>query len=311
MCKKILIIGMMGCGKTTVGQILAHKMKLDFYDMDKYIVKTNKMKISEIFEISEQYFRELETKACIELSKLDNVVISSGGGIVLNPFNMELFKDFTIVYINRHKKLILQTISEKNRPLLKNGTNAFYHQYEVRLPLYNKYKDIEVISNTTAEHCARKILKEIKKMDKEKKKKILVINGVNLNFLGIREPDIYGKETLEDIEKYIIDKFKDEDVELIFFQSNIEGEIVNEIQKAHLNGYDGVVINAGAHTHYSYAIADAIKGITPKVVEVHISNLHKREEFRHKSVLAPVVQGQILGFGKMGYVLAIQALLEN
>lgn len=141
-------------------------------------------------------------------------------------------------------------------------------------------------------------------------KKIMVINGVNLNFLGIREPHIYGKDTLEDLENYIKDSFKNQDIELCFFQSNIEGEIVNEIQRAHLENFDGVVINGGAFTHYSYALYDAIKGITPKTIEVHLSNLHKREEFRHKSVLTPVVIGQIAGFGKLSYVLAIEALLR-
>lgn len=141
-------------------------------------------------------------------------------------------------------------------------------------------------------------------------KKIMVINGVNLNFLGIREPQIYGKDTLLDLENYIKDNFKDKDVELTFFQSNIEGEIVNELQRAHIENFDGVVINGGAFTHYSYALYDAIKGISPKTIEVHLSNLHKREEFRHTSVLTPVVIGQIAGFGKLSYVLAIEALLR-
>ncbi len=141
-------------------------------------------------------------------------------------------------------------------------------------------------------------------------KKIMVVNGVNLNFLGIREPNIYGSETLKDIENYIENSFDSKEVSISFFQSNIEGEIVNCLQKAHLENYDGVVINAGAFTHYSYAILDAIKSISPKTIEVHISNLHKREEFRHKSVIASAVYGQVIGFGKMGYVMAVRALLD-
>lgn len=141
-------------------------------------------------------------------------------------------------------------------------------------------------------------------------KKIMVINGANLNFLGIREPEIYGNETLKDLEDYIYNEFANKNVNIEFFQSNIEGEIINEIQRAHLENFDGLVINAGAFTHYSYAIHDAIKGINVKCVEVHISNLHKREEFRHKSVIASAVDGQIIGFGKYGYVLAIKALLN-
>ncbi len=141
-------------------------------------------------------------------------------------------------------------------------------------------------------------------------KKIMVINGVNLNFLGIREPEIYNSDTLQDVEKYIRDSFPESEVFISFHQSNIEGEIVNFLQKAHLENYDGVVLNAGAFTHYSYALADAIKSIVPKTIEVHMSNTHKREEFRHKSVISPAVVGQIAGFGKLSYVLGVRALLE-
>ncbi len=141
-------------------------------------------------------------------------------------------------------------------------------------------------------------------------KKVMVINGVNLNFLGIRQPEIYGSETLKDVENFIENSFLKDEVSLEFYQSNLEGDIVNFLQKAHLENFDGVVINAGAFTHYSYAIADAIKGITPKVIEVHISNIHQRETFRHTSVISPVVVGQIAGLGKMGYVLAVKAILE-
>ncbi len=141
-------------------------------------------------------------------------------------------------------------------------------------------------------------------------KKIMVINGVNLNFLGIREPEIYKNDSLKDIEQFVLDSFSENEVELEFFQSNIEGEIVNELQRAHIEKYDGVVINAGAFTHYSYAIADAIKSITPDVVEVHLSNTHSREDFRQKSVISPVAVGFIAGFGKMSYVLGVQYLLK-
>ncbi len=141
-------------------------------------------------------------------------------------------------------------------------------------------------------------------------KKIMVINGVNLNFLGIREPEIYNNDTLCDVEKYIRDSFSDEEVFLSFHQSNIEGEIVNFLQKAHMENYDGIVLNAGAFTHYSFALADAIKSVSPKTIEVHMSNTHAREEFRHKSVISPAVVGQIAGFGKLSYVLGVKALLE-
>lgn len=140
--------------------------------------------------------------------------------------------------------------------------------------------------------------------------KILVINGVNLNMLGLREPEIYGGETMQDLENKISAYSKSIGVEVDFFQSNFEGEIVEKIHSA-MGTYDGAVINPGAFTHYSYAIHDAIKSVNVPFVEVHISNIYGREEFRHKSVTAAACVGQISGFGFKGYELAIDALKNN
>ena len=139
--------------------------------------------------------------------------------------------------------------------------------------------------------------------------KYLIINGPNLNMLGIREPDIYGKQTYDDLCDFIAENAKKMNIHTDFFQSNSEGEIVTQIQKTH-NSYDGLVINPGAYAHYSYAIHDAIKGISIPTVEVHISNVHTREDFRRVSVTAPACIGQMCGFGEFGYVLGIEAL-EN
>lgn len=140
--------------------------------------------------------------------------------------------------------------------------------------------------------------------------KILVINGVNLNMLGLREPEIYGGEIIQDLENKISAYSKSIGVEVDFFQSNFEGEIVEKIHSA-MGTYDGAVINPGAFTHYSYAIHDAIKSVNVPFVEVHISNIYGREEFRHKSVTAAACVGQISGFGFKGYELAIDALKNN
>lgn len=141
-------------------------------------------------------------------------------------------------------------------------------------------------------------------------KKILVINGANLNMLGIREPEIYGKETLETLYEKIRKKADLLKVEVDFYQSNIEGEIINKIHSAYKN-FDGIIINPGAHTHYSYAIHDAIASVDIPTVEVHISNIHKREEFRHKSVIAPACRGQICGLGVNGYLYALEELVDG
>lgn len=139
-------------------------------------------------------------------------------------------------------------------------------------------------------------------------KKVKIINGPNINLTGLREPSVYGSETLRDINAEINEKSAEMGFQCNFFQSNSEGELIDEIHSVLLGGYDGCVINAGAYTHYSYAIRDAIAATGKPFVEVHMSNIHSREEFRHTSVIAPVCVGQIAGFGKNSYVLALRAL---
>ena len=141
--------------------------------------------------------------------------------------------------------------------------------------------------------------------------KILVINGPNLNLLGTREPEIYGSLTLADIEKQISDFASDLQVDVQFFQSNIEGEIVDAIQKAKFEWEcDAILINPAAYTHTSVAIRDAISAVELPAVEVHISNIHTREEFRKHSFIAPACKGQIAGFGVDSYKLGLQALVN-
>ncbi|WP_427169090.1 type II 3-dehydroquinate dehydratase [Fusobacterium nucleatum] len=142
--------------------------------------------------------------------------------------------------------------------------------------------------------------------------KIMVINGPNLNMLGIREKDIYGTFSYEDLCKYIEEypEYEDKNIEFTFLQSNTEGEIVNFIQEAHFKKYDGIVINGGAYTHTSVAIYDAIKGVSVPTVEVHISNIHAREDFRKVCITSPACIGQITGLGKFGYILAVVYLIE-
>ena len=139
-------------------------------------------------------------------------------------------------------------------------------------------------------------------------KKILVINGPNLNLLGKREVEIYGKDTLNDIEKETIKFAKNNSLNLIFKQSNEESEIINWIQDCLNNNYDGLLINAGAYTHTSVAIFDALKAIKVPIVEIHLSNIHKREEFRKKSFISEVADGVIFGFGSYSYILAVMAM---
>lgn len=139
--------------------------------------------------------------------------------------------------------------------------------------------------------------------------KILVINGVNMNMLGFRETEKYGTMTLKDLEKDLYAFSFEHGIDLETYQSNIEGEIVEKIHSAKA-GVDGIVINAGAYTHTSIAIRDAISAINIPTVEVHMTNIYKREEFRHHSFLAPVCVGQISGFGSNSYKLGIKAIID-
>ena len=136
--------------------------------------------------------------------------------------------------------------------------------------------------------------------------KYLVINGVNLNLLGKREPEIYGSDTLESINRALTAFAEEHGHTVSFYQSNLEGELCTALQNAD-GVYDGIVLNAGAYSHYSYAIRDAIAAIRVPVVEVHMSNVQAREEFRRKSVLTEVCKGEILGFGKYSYFLALES----
>ncbi len=140
--------------------------------------------------------------------------------------------------------------------------------------------------------------------------KILLLNGPNLNMLGIREESIYGKDSLESIVKSLKTYAAERDVELRDFQSNSEGALVDAIQDAY-KWANGIVLNAGAYTHYSFALRDAIAAVKLPTVEVHLSNVHARDEFRHKSVIAPVCLGVCAGFGRWSYFAGLQALIWN
>ena len=145
--------------------------------------------------------------------------------------------------------------------------------------------------------------------NKEEKMKIGLLNGPNLNLLGRREPDVYGKSTLDDIYNSLV-KIAGKENEIIPFQSNIEGELINFIHLAEEKNIDYIIFNPGAYTHTSIALRDAIAGVQPKIIEVHISNVHKREPFRHTSLLAPVCVGQVSGFGIKSYEMALYYILN-
>ena len=139
--------------------------------------------------------------------------------------------------------------------------------------------------------------------------KILLINGANLNMLGTREPEKYGGKSLKDIETAVINKGKELGAEVDVWQSNIEGEIVEKIQQA-MGIYDGILINAGGYTHTSVVIRDAIAAVNIPTIEIHMTNIHAREEFRHTSLLSGVCKAIVAGFGEQSYILALEGLIK-
>ncbi len=147
-------------------------------------------------------------------------------------------------------------------------------------------------------------------MSNSNKAKYLVIHGPNLNLLGKREPEIYGTMSLDDINAKLNEFANQNKIDLEIIQSNSEGEIIDTLHNA-MNNYNGVVINPGAYTHYSIAIFDAVSAIGLPVIEVHLSNIYSREEFRRHSVIAPACIGQITGLGWQGYILALESLLKQ
>lgn len=141
------------------------------------------------------------------------------------------------------------------------------------------------------------------------KKSIIVIHGPNINLTGEREASIYGQETFENINQQILEFCSGQSINCEIYQSNIEGELINKIQQAR-HTFDGIILNAGAYTHYSYAIRDAIAAVKIPCIEVHFSNIFGREDFRKTSVIAPVCAGNVSGFGKHSYMLAISGLVQ-
>lgn len=329
---KVILTGFMGCGKSTIGRILAEKRGQELLDTDHYIEQKQGRSISDIFATQgEEVFRDMETEALRELiQKQEPMVIALGGGLPIggNIYGEEPVRQRALLRGERNRELLaelgyvfyLKITPEEVYRRLKGDTTRPLLQTEdpytriigllqQRDMWYEKCADeIITVEGKNKWLIADEIIRKLSRIEqnRRKKMKILVINGPNLNFLGIREKGVYGTQNYDDLLQMISDKAKELGATAEVFQSNHEGAIIDRIQDAYFDGTEGIVINPGAFTHYSYAIRDALASVTMPKMEIHISDITQREEFRKISVTAPVCNGQIYGHGLAGYLEAME-----
>ena len=320
--KNVVLIGFMGSGKTSVGLRLSYKLRMPVEDTDKLIEKRAGKSISDIFaEDGEEHFREVETQLLKDLKgRKTSRILSVGGGTPLREENRRLLKELgTVVYLRvRPDTVFLRLQSDTTRPLLKceDPQTRIEELLNARNGIYEECADVIVdVDSLTIDQVIDEILEALdgqpERGRRRNRMKLLVINGPNLNFLGIREKSVYGTQDYQYLLRMIDQKGKDEGVDITVFQSNHEGAIIDRIQEAYFDGTQGIIINPGAFTHYSYAIRDALASIVVPKVEIHISDITKREEFRKVSVTAPVCDKQIYGQGLDGYLQAIDFVIQK
>jgi 3-dehydroquinate dehydratase-2 len=310
--KNLVLIGFMGSGKTSVGLKLSYRMRMPVEDTDKLIERKAGKTISAIFdEEGEDAFREKETALLRELAEKNfRCIYSVGGGTPVRPENRELLRQLgTVIYLRIRPETVYERLKgDTTRPLLQceDPLQKIRQLLEARREAYESCADIIIdVDEADIDTVMKKIDKEINKM------KLLVINGPNINFLGIREKQVYGTQDYQYLLDLIQKKADETGNEITVFQSNHEGAIIDRIQEAYFDGTEGIVINPGAYTHYSYAIRDALASITVPKVEIHISDITKREEFRKVSVTKAACDRQIYGQGLDGYLQAIDFILQQ
>ena len=311
--RNLILIGFMGSGKTSVGVRLSYRLKMTVEDTDKLIERHEGRSISDIFAAEgEAYFRQKETELLRELTekKQGAKIYSVGGGTPVNPENRSLLKRLgTVVWLRIQPETVYARLKgDTTRPLLQceDPLGKITELIDSRREAYESCADIIVdVDDLGMEQLLEKIERELNKV------KILVINGPNINFLGIREKSVYGTQNYQYLLDMIRNKAEETGSSIEVFQSNHEGAIIDRIQEAYFDGTEGIVINPGAYTHYSYAIRDALASITVPKVEIHISDITAREEFRKVSVTAPVCDRQIYGKGLDGYLMAIDHILKK
>lgn len=313
----IYLTGFMGAGKTSVGKLLARELGAEHFDTDELIQKALQMSIGEIFETKgEAFFRNTETELLKLLGEKQpgTCIISTGGGAVLRHENITaMHQNGLIVFLDVSAEKAYSRIRDNtDRPLLKtvNPLETSKKLLEIRMPFYLKADFIVKTSDLTIGETVKIIIDTIIGGENKNMMRLLVLHGPNLNLLGKRELEIYGTLTLEALNEMIYREAEEIGVAVDCYQSNHEGTLIDLIHGAE-GQYAGIVFNPGAFTHYSIALRDALAGIKIPAIEVHLSNIYGREEFRHQSVIAPAARGQISGLGPQSYLLAMRALAQK
>ncbi len=310
--ENITLIGMPGSGKTTIGMLLSRAFDADFIDIDAGIEASTGESIARTFESKgEEYFRDIESEYVQKAAVKTGVIISTGGGVVLRQENMDTLRNCGVVlFIDRDiKQIMAEDLSD--RPLVENDSNALHRLYDERIGLYKKSCDLRVENRMSSEQTAGEAAEGVTALRRRGgDRRMLVINGPNINMLGARDKSKYGELDYYELCRRISSFALSRGIYAEIVQSNHEGDIITAIQKAY-GEYDGIVINPGALTHYSHAVADAVECCRLPVIEAHLSNIHGREDFRRTSVIAGRCMGQISGLGAESYTAALRILADS
>lgn len=306
----VILIGLTGSGKTTLGADLAKRLARPFYDIDSEIVRATGQSVDALFATrGESGFRVIEARILKQHCENEiPSVIATGGGVVLNQQNIRNMRESgDIVRILRRPELILSTLDVEGRPLLAKNPERIHRMAREREPLYRQAADFTVQNEDIPLKTLEALMMISESTDLHKR--IMIINGPNLNRLGTREPEIYGSKTYGALCNELENRAEALSIKLEIRQSNHEGDLVDWIQEAG-DTFDGILINPAAYTHTSIALLDAVKCIRIPVIELHLSNIHGRESFRAHSVTAAGAVGVIAGFGTKSYHFALDAMLN-
>lgn len=305
--ENIVLIGMPGCGKSVVGNTTASLLGRRFIDVDT-VIEGKYGSVSYIIkEKGEDEFRRIEQSVIAEAASETGVVIAVGGGAVIRRQNVDALKaNGKLFFIDRSPELI--SLSPKEP--LATSRMAQMALFGQRYSVYRDVADVRVDGDESIKDVANSIIMKFRRVGADGKLRVLIINGPNLNLLGIREPDIYGRETYSDLCLRISAHAEELGIKLEIYQSNHEGAIVDKIQQS-MGSVDAIVINPAGYTHTSVAIPDAIKAVGIPTLEVHLSKVDEREEYRRINYVREACFDTVSGMGGNGYIEALDRLKKK